>query len=162
MQENQPEHVEDIKVIVFRLHNEEYGVDVHQVKSIERLEAITPVPRTPRFVKGVINLRGVVIPILDLRERFGLTSEIYTESTRIIIVMIDHLEMGLIVDSATDVLDIPMNAIEPPPQIVGSLEIAYLKGVAKLEDRLLILLNPSQVLDAEEMQQLEQFEGSVR
>lgn len=162
MQDHQPELVEEKKVIVFRLLNEEYGVDVHQVKSIERLEAITRVPRTPSFVKGVINFRGVVTPIIDLRERFGIGSGEYTESTRIIIVMLERLEVGLIVDSATDVIDIPMNAIEPPPQIVGSQEAEYLKGIAKLDQRLLILLKLNKVLDAEEMQQLKQFEGSVR
>ncbi|WP_027414616.1 chemotaxis protein CheW [Aneurinibacillus terranovensis] len=143
---------EDIKVIVFRLLEEEYGVEVHQVRSIERMETITRVPRSPEFVKGVINLRGVVTPIIDLRGRFGLEEAPYTESTRIIIVVAGGLEVGLIVDAANDVIDIPVNAIEPPPEVVGGIEAVYLRGVAKLESRLLILLNLDRVLNKEELQ----------
>ncbi|TGV29215.1 purine-binding chemotaxis protein CheW, partial [Mesorhizobium sp. M00.F.Ca.ET.186.01.1.1] len=129
---DQKEIVSEVKVIVFRLKDEEYGVEVNQVKSIEKLEHITRVPRTPPFVKGVINLRGVVTPIIDLRNRFGLEESLYSESTRIIIVAVGELEVGLIVDAANDVIDIPVNAIEPPPEVVGGVEAAYLRGVAKL------------------------------
>lgn len=151
--------VGDVKVIVFQLKDEEYGVEVDQVKSIEKLEHITRVPRTPKFVKGVINLRGVVTPIIDLRNRFGLEEALYSESTRIIIVAVGELEVGLIVDAANDVIDIPVNAIEPPPEVVGGIEAAYLRGVAKLDKRLLILLNLDKVLSTEEIKQLDAFEG---
>ncbi|MEW9667656.1 chemotaxis protein CheW [Ammoniphilus sp. 3BR4] len=161
MQPNHNDVAEEVKVIVFRLQDEEYGVDVHQVKSIERLETITRVPKTPPFVKGVINLRGIVTPIIDLRERFGLSDTSLTEATRIIIVSVNGLEMGLIVDSATDVIDVPVHAIEPPPRIVGGIEAVYLKGVAKLEKRLLILLNLNMVLDTAELKQLETMEGRI-
>ncbi|QOS99706.1 chemotaxis protein CheW [Brevibacterium sp. JNUCC-42] len=149
---------EEVKVIIFRLVDEEYGVEVQQVKSIEKLEHITRVPRTPVFVKGVINLRGVVTPIIDLRSRFQLEEAEYTEATRVIIVAVDELEVGLIVDSANDVVDIPVNAIEPPPAVVGGVEATYLCGVAKLEKRLLILLNLDKVLSTEEIKQLDSFE----
>lgn len=158
MQE-QKRSVEEIKVIVFRLHNEEYGVEVSQVRSIERMEHITRVPRTPEFVKGVINLRGVVTPIVDLRSRLGLEAVPYTDSTRIIIVSVGEVEVGLIVDAANDVIDIPADAIEPPPKVVGGVEAVYLRGVAKLEKRLLILLNLDKVLNTEEIRQLENIEG---
>ena len=154
----QKEMVGEVKVIVFQLKDEEYGVEVNQVKSIEKLEHITRVPRTPRFVKGVINLRGVVTPIIDLRKRFDLEESEYTESTRIIIVAVGELEVGLIVDAANDVIDIPVNAVEPPPEVVGGVEAAYLRGVAKLENRLLILLNLDKVLSTEEIKQLDAFE----
>jgi len=156
---DQKEIVSEVKVIVFRLQDEEYGVEVNQVRSIERLEHITRVPRTPKFVKGVINLRGIVTPIINLRSRFGLEEIDYTESTRIIIVAVGELEVGLIVDSANDVIDIPVNAIEPPPEVVGGVEAAYLRGVAKLEKRLLILLNLDKVLNTEEIKQLDNLEG---
>jgi purine-binding chemotaxis protein CheW len=143
--------MEEIKVIVFRLKEEEYGVEVHQVRSIERMETITRVPRTADFVKGVINLRGVVTPIVDLRGRFGLEETPYTETTRIIIVATGGLEIGLIVDAANDVIDIPVNAIELPPEVVGGIKAVYLRGVAKLEKRLLILLNLDNVLNNEEL-----------
>lgn len=155
----QKEMVGEMKVIVFRLKDEEYGVEVNQVKSIEKLEHITRVPRTPKFVKGVINLRGVVTPIIDLRKRFDLEESEYTESTRIIIVAVGELEVGLIVDAANDVIDIPVNAVEPPPEVVGGVEAAYLRGVAKLDKRLLILLNLDKVLSTEEIKQLDAFEG---
>lgn len=155
----QKEIVGEVKVIVFRLKDEEYGVEVNQVKSIEKLEHITRVPRTPKFVKGVINLRGVVTPIIDLRKRFDLEESEYTESTRIIIVAVGELEVGLIVDAANDVIDIPVNAVEPPPEVVGGVEAAYLRGVAKLDKRLLILLNLDKVLSTEEIKQLDAFEG---
>lgn len=153
------EIVGEVKVIVFRLKDEEYGVEVGQVKSIEKLEHITRVPRTPKFVKGVINLRGVVTPIIDLRNRFELEESVYSESTRVIIVAVGELEVGLIVDAANDVIDIAVDAIEPPPEVVGGVEAAYLRGVAKLDKRLLILLNLDKVLSTEEIKQLDAIEG---
>ncbi|WP_134686218.1 chemotaxis protein CheW [Brevibacillus migulae] len=154
----QKEIIGEVKVIVFRLQDEEYGVEVNQVLSIEKLDHITRVPRTPAFVKGVINLRGVVTPIIDLRSRFGLEEASYTETTRVIIVAVNELEVGLIVDAANDVIDIPVNAIEPAPEVVGGVEAVYLRGVAKLEKRLLILLNLDKVLNTEEMKQLDTLE----
>lgn len=151
------ETMEEIKVIIFRLKNEEYGVDVSQVKSIERMERITRVPNTAPFVKGVINLRGVVIPIIDLRNRFGIEHLEYNDSTRIVIVNVDDVEVGLIVDAANDVIDIPVNSIEPPPKAVGGVESKYLRGVAKLSNRLLILLNLDKVLNPDEIKELEKF-----
>ncbi|RNB77410.1 chemotaxis protein CheW [Brevibacillus panacihumi] len=151
--------VGEVKVIVFRLQDEEYGVEVQQVKAIEKLEHITRVPRTPKFVKGVINLRGVVTPIIDLRKRFELEESEYSDSTRTIIVAVGDLEVGLIVDAANDVIDIPVDAIEPPPEVVGGVEAAYLRGVAKLDNRLLILLNLDKVLSTEEINQLDALEG---
>lgn len=155
----QKEIVGEVKVIVFRLKDEEYGVEVNQVRSIEKLEHITRVPRTPKFVKGVINLRGVVTPIINLRNRFDLEESEYTESTRVIIVAVGELEVGLIVDAANDVIDIQVDAIEPPPAVVGGVEAAYLRGVAKLDKRLLILLNLDKVLSTEEIKQLDAIEG---
>lgn len=149
----------ELKVIVFRLKDEEYGVEVHQVMSIERIQHITKVPRTPDFVKGVINLRGVVTPVINLRSRFDINEEEYTDSTRMIIVAINEMEVGLIVDAANDVIDIPANAIEPPPEVVGGIEADYLRGVAKLENRLLILLNLEKVLNPEEMKQIKKIEA---
>lgn len=141
------EQAEMLKVIVFSLLDEEYGIPVSQVRSIEKVQHITRVPRTAPFVKGVINLRGVVTPIIDLRTRFAMPETDYKDSTRIIIVATEDVEVGLIVDTANDVMDIPVDTIEPPPEIVGSVEIEYLEGVAKLDKRLLILLNLDRVLN---------------
>jgi len=153
------ENEQVIKAVIFQLNDEEYGVDVHQVQSIERMIHITRVPKMPDFVKGVINLRGVVTPIIDLKERFSIETTEYTDSTRIIIVQVDDKEVGLIVDSANDVIDIPTEKIEQPPEVVGKIESDYIRGVAKLDDRLLILLNLNKVLNAEELAAIANIEA---
>jgi purine-binding chemotaxis protein CheW len=139
----------ELKVIVFQLKDEEYAIPVQQVRSIEKVQHITRVPRTSKFVKGVINLRGVVTPIIDLRERFGIEALPFNEQTRIIIVALDEIEVGLIVDAANDVLDIPTKSIEPPPEVIEAVESDYINGVAKVGKRLLILLNLEKVLNKE-------------
>ncbi|KGX93151.1 chemotaxis protein CheW [Pontibacillus halophilus JSM 076056 = DSM 19796] len=151
--------MEETKVIVFQLKNEEYGVPVNQVGSIERVQHITRVPNSPDFVKGVINLRGIVTPVVDLRTRFGLEELEHQENTRMIIVQMDQMHVGLVVDAANDVIDIPQEAIEPAPEVVGSVEADYIKGVAKLEKRLLILLNLDKVFSNAEVKQLQSVEG---
>lgn len=155
----QQKAIQERKYIVFKLLDEEYGVEVQQVRSIERMQKITRVPQTPEFVKGIMNLRGVVTPVIDLKTRFGLGQETRTETTRIIIVAVDDMEVGLIVDAANDVIDIRQDAIEPPPEVVGGIKAAYVDGVAKLEDRLLILLNLDKVLNSEEIMQLNASES---
>lgn len=149
----------DKKMIVFQLNDEEYAVSVQQVGSIERMESITRVPQTADFVKGVINLRGIVTPIIDLRIRFGIEAKDFQDSTRIIIVHMDDMEVGLIVDAANDVIDIPESIIEPAPEVVGTVDVDYIEGVAKLENRLLILLNLQKVLSHHEMDTLSSVEG---
>ena len=150
---------EEIKVIVFKLGTEEYGIEVDKVQTIERMLPITRVPKTYNFVKGVINLRGVVIPVIDLRGRFDLPEAEHTEQTRIIIVAVSDMEVGFIVDSANDVIDLDPDRIESPPEVVGGIKAKYLHGVAKIdENRLLIMLNLSEVLNKNEIIQLEGLE----
>ncbi|MBO9609155.1 MAG: chemotaxis protein CheW [Paenibacillaceae bacterium] len=150
---------EEVKVIVFALANEEYGVEVEKVRTIERMMPMTRVPKTPPFVKGVINLRGVVIPVIDLRGRFSLETAAYTDNTRIIIVAVGTIEVGMIVDSANDVIDVDTDNIENPPEIVGGIKAKYLRGIAQIGDsRLLVLLNLEEVLNKSEIVQLEQME----
>ncbi|MDT9023945.1 MULTISPECIES: chemotaxis protein CheW [Rossellomorea] len=139
---------EDLKLIVFQLVDKEYAIPVDQVRSIEKLEHITRVPRTPSYVKGVINLRGVVTPIIDLRSRFELSSSEPTESTRVIIVGLEDKEVGLIVDAANDVLDVEREMIEPSPEVVGVVEAEYIGGVVKQNKRLLILLHLDKILQS--------------
>ncbi|MDF2657323.1 MAG: chemotaxis protein CheW [Paenibacillus sp.] len=149
---------EELKVIVFSLAHEQYGVEVDKVKTIERMQPLTRVPKTPAFVKGVINLRGVVVPVIDLRGRFNLPEADYTDNSRIIIVAVKDLEVGMIVDTANDVVDVDSDAIEQPPEIVGGIRAKYLRGLAKLkDDRLLVLLNLEEVLNKAEIVQLEQL-----
>lgn len=147
------------KVIVFQLKDEEFAVSVQQVGAIERMLPVTRVPQTASFVKGVINLRGVVTPVIDLRKRFDIEEVPYGETTRIIIVHLEDMEVGLIVDSANDVIDIPEEAIEPAPEVVGTVDVDYIDGVAKLDNRLLILLNLQRVLSQSEVDDLKNVKG---
>ncbi|UYZ00534.1 chemotaxis protein CheW [Peribacillus frigoritolerans] len=140
---------EDMKVIVFQIKDKEYAIPVDKVSGIEKLLYITRVPKALKFVKGVINLRGIITPIIDLRVRFDFEEVEYDESTRIIIVILDDMEVGLIVDSANDVLDIPVESIEPQPEVVGHLASEYISGVAKIEKRLLVLINLEKALSLE-------------
>ncbi|CAH0256031.1 MULTISPECIES: chemotaxis protein CheW [Bacillaceae] len=140
---------EDMKVIVFQIKDKEYAIPVDKVSGIEKILHITRVPKAVKFVKGVINLRGVITPIIDLRVRFGFEEMEYDESTRIIIVILDDMEVGLIVDSANDVLDIPVESIEPQPEVVGHLASEYISGVAKIDKRLLVLINLEKALSLE-------------
>lgn len=150
----------EIKVIVFKLGQEEYGIEVDKVQTIERMMPITRVPKTLKFVKGVINLRGVVIPVIDLRGRFGIAEAEHTDQTRIIIVSANELEVGFIVDSANDVIDLNTDIIDSPPDVVGGIKAKYLQGVARIsEQRLLVMLNLSEVLNRSEIIQLESLEG---
>ncbi|MDL4840084.1 chemotaxis protein CheW [Aquibacillus rhizosphaerae] len=149
---------QEIKAIVFQLREEEYAVSVTQVRGIERVEHITRVPQTASFVKGVINLRGVITPIIDLKKRFSMEATEFTDSTRIIIVYIDGMEVGLIVDAAYDVIDIPHDAIEPPPEVIGTVDVDYVDGVAKLDSRLLMLLNLEKVLSNKEIKDFQSVE----
>ncbi len=142
------ETMEDLKLIVFQLVDKEYAIPVDQVRSIEKPQHITRVPRTPSYVKGVINLRGVVTPIIDLRSRFDLPSSVPTESTRVIIVGLDDKEVGFIVDAANDVLDVERETIEPSPEVVGVVEAEYIGGVVKQNKRLLILLHLDKILQS--------------
>ena len=150
----------ELKVNVFALADEEYGVEVEKVKTIERMMPMTRVPKTYSFVKGVINLRGVVVPVIDLRGRFGLPEQDYTDNSRIVIIAVNDMEVGLIVDSANDVIDVDSDAIQDPPEIVGGVRAKYLQGVAKLGDRLLVLLNLQEVLNKSEIVKLEELEGA--
>lgn len=137
----------DMKVIIFELMDMEYAIEVEVVQSIERVISITRVPKMPSYVKGVINLRGVVTPIVDLRERFGLEPKEISDSTRIIIVSLADYDVGLIVDGANDVLDLPLEVIEPQPEVVGAVESDFISGVAKIENRLFIMLELEKVLE---------------
>ncbi|MFP7477620.1 chemotaxis protein CheW [Terribacillus saccharophilus] len=153
------EIVQDVKVIVFQLKNEEYAVPVTQVGSIEKMEHITRVPNTESFIKGVINMRGVVTPIVDLRSRLGLEETPVDDNTRIIIVDLDDTSIGLIVDAANDVVDIPVDKIEEAPQVIGAINVDYIDGVVKLEDRLVILLDLRKVLKFHEIEAIKSIEN---
>lgn len=139
-----------LQLVTFRLGNEEFSLDILRVQEIIRHMELTRVPRTPDFVDGVINLRGRVIPVLDLRKRFGLPSDERTNETRIIVVDVDNKTVGLKVDAVSEVLRLPADTVEPAPAIVTGAESEYIKGVGKLDGRLLILLDVEKILSRTE------------
>ncbi len=144
------------KYLSFVLGREEYGLEILKVQEINGMMGITRVPRTQHYVRGVINLRGRVIPIICLRDKFKMPSVEDTEKTCIIVVQVkyqdDVLTMGIIVDEVSEVLNISEDAIEPPPSFGGGMEETdFITGMGKLEDKVVILLDIDMVLDAEEM-----------
>ena len=142
---------DELQLVSFTIGSEEFGVDILKVQEINRTVEITRVPQAPHYVEGVINLRGKVIPIIDLRKRFGLELKEYDKNTRIVVVDIEGNVMGMIVDSVSEVLRLPANTIEPPPELVTGINAEYIKGVAKLQDRLLIFLDLSKVVESVRM-----------
>ncbi len=149
----------DGKYLTFSLDNEEYGIGILKIKEIIGMMPITTVPQTPEFVKGVINLRGKVIPVVDLRLRFGTEEIDYTDRTCIIVVEIEGelstVQMGIVVDSVSEVLNIKADDIEETPTFGTKLNTEYIMGMAKMEGGVKILLDIDQVLSQEEVSLLE-------
>jgi purine-binding chemotaxis protein CheW len=133
----------------FFLSREEYGVDVRLVQEIIRVSEITPVPRAPASIKGVINLRGRVIPVIDLKKKLGLGEVEPGRRTRIVVVKLRERLVGLLVDAASQVLKVPVSSIDPAPEAVVEIEADYIRGVAKLPDRLIILMDLHKILSVE-------------
>jgi purine-binding chemotaxis protein CheW len=143
------------QLVVFQLGAELYGVEISRVHEIIRLQAVTRVPRSPSFVEGVINLRGKVIPVVDLRRRFGLVSAEHTRASRIVVVEIGDQVVGIIVDAVSEVLRVSGATIEPPSPVVAGVDSEYIHGIAKLPERLVILLDLDRVLARDERRALE-------
>ncbi len=145
---------EEIQLVAFQLGEETYGIDIAQVVEIIRMQTITQIPGAPGFVEGVINLRSRVIPVIDLRKRFGLSFREDTKTTRIIVVEVHPHTVGMIVDAVEEVLRLETSNIEPPSPMVASVDAEYIRGVGKLGERLLVLLDLARVLVKEEKEVL--------
>lgn len=146
------------KVIVFKLKDDYYGVPVDQVESIERWEQITRVPNAPSFIKGVMNLRGEILPIIDLQARFEVGEANKTEESRLVVVQNQDLKVGLIVDEASDVVDLDEDRIDPAPETALANHSTYIYGVAKHTDHLLILLDLEKVLRQDHLETIQKIE----
>jgi len=145
------EHGELIQLVSFSLDNEEYGVDVLKVREIIRMPSITRVPNTPHYVEGVINLRGKVIPIINMRRRFGLMELEYNKQTRIMVMDVEGELMGFIVDSVSEVIRISSSEIQPSPAIVTSgIDQECIAGVINQAERLLVLLDLQKMFSQDE------------
>lgn len=144
-----------IQLVSFRLDKEEYGIEITRVREIILLGEITRIPQTPDYIKGLINLRSTVIPIVDLRLRFGLAEGERTDDTRIMVVNLDGRTIGIIVDAVSEVLRVAQEQIAPPPPTVATLGQEYLTGLVRLQERLLILLDIDRLFASEHLAELE-------
>ena len=148
-------HEETKQLVIFRLGDEEFGVDILQVREIEKLEqGVTRVPKSPNFVEGVINLRGEIVPIVDLRKRFGLVVREIGHESRVVIVEVNKNLVGMMVDAVVEVLRLNVSAIDLAPTITKGVDAYFLSGVARIGERLIILLDLERALSAEEANQL--------
>jgi purine-binding chemotaxis protein CheW len=136
----------EMQLVVFDLASEHYGVDISDVREIMRMQSVTRVPGAMAYVEGVINLRGKVLPVLDLRKRLGMKVAEQTDESRIVVIDIADGEVGVIVDAVTEVLRIPSSSIEPPSAMITQGTADYLRGIAKLPNRLIILLDVNKLL----------------
>ena len=143
-------HEEDQKYLTFKLADEEYGVEILKVREIIGVMNITAVPQMPAYMKGVINLRGKVIPVVDLRLKFGLEEIEHTEETCIIVVDVGR-EIGILVDTVSEVLDVAAENVEPPPEMGRSVDSSFILGMGKVGDAVKILLDIDRVLTTDEL-----------
>ncbi|HTQ98178.1 MAG TPA: chemotaxis protein CheW [Candidatus Acidoferrum sp.] len=146
----------DCQLVGFRIGEETYGVQIGSVREIVRVPEITAVPNAPDLIEGVINLRGKIIPVMDLRKRFGSPAIQSDKKNRILVVELENRLLGLIVSSASEVLKIPPSEIEPPGAVFAEGESSYVTGVGKLKGRLVILLDIARLLRQPEYKKLEE------
>jgi purine-binding chemotaxis protein CheW len=155
-EQNQAKQADDLEqMVTFNLGQEEFGVNILQVQEINRMVEITQVPQTEQYVKGIINLRGKVIPIIDLRKKFGMPEKEYDNHTRIVVVDVTGETVGLVVDGVSEVLRVPAGSLEDAPRLISGESTysgaEYIKSIVKLDDRLLIYLNLEKIIASSEL-----------
>lgn len=143
----------DNQFLTFNLGDELYGVDILRVQEIKGYTAVTKIPNTPAHIKGVLNLRGTIVPIVELRTKFGMPTIEYTMFTVIVVVVVKEKIMGLVVDAVSDVLNIENKDIQPPPQFGSKMDVSFMNGIGKSGDKLVALLNMDRLLNDGEAQQ---------
>jgi len=146
-----------LQLVTFKIGNEEFGINILLVQEIIKMLQITKIPNTPEYVEGIINLRGKIIPVVDLRSRLGMNKKDMNKDSRVIVVEVDNKTIGFIVDSVNEVIRIPANITEPPPELITGVDSEYIKSVGKLEDSLLILIDIEKILKSEEKTVLEKI-----
>lgn len=145
-----------LQLVSFNIGDEEFGVDILGVQEINRMTEVTRVPNAPSYVEGVINLRGKVIPVIDLRKRLMMNARGHNQDTRIIVVEIENKVIGFVVDKVNEVLRIPQSVTEAPPSMVSGIKSDYITAIGKLTDRLIILLDLDKILSDDEKAQISQ------
>jgi purine-binding chemotaxis protein CheW len=166
MHANQPTSKDDAELsggeyLTFILGSEEYGVEILKVQEIRSYEAVTKIANTPDFIKGVINLRGSIVPIIDLRMRFKLTQAEYNDSTVVIILNLSNRIIGMVVDGVSDVLELKSSQISPVPELVSNIDTKYLLGLGTIDGRMLILVDIEQLMSSKEMALMEAVSESA-
>lgn len=154
IEEQKKESTELLQLVSFMIGNEEFGISILYVQEINRMLQITKVPNAPNFVDGVVNLRGRVIPVIDLRTKLGIVRKEHDKNTRIVVVEIGNKNAGFIVDAVKEVLRIPDSITEAPPEIVTGTNSEFITAVAKLEDRLITIIDLEKILTGNEKQEL--------
>ncbi|OVE81444.1 hypothetical protein BVY04_03330 [bacterium M21] len=139
-----------VQVVSFKLHEEEYAIEITKAKEIILVEGVTRVPQMPDFIEGIINLRGNVIPVIDLRKRFGLPVSALDEQSRIVVTRMESKIIGLIVDSVSQVMKVPKSQIQEPPETIAGLAGEYLLGIGRVEERMILLLDTEKILKSNE------------
>ncbi|MDQ3557100.1 MAG: chemotaxis protein CheW [Gemmatimonadota bacterium] len=150
--------VPQVQIVAFRVGGGEFGLDVFSVHEVLRHQPVTPVPQAPEFVEGVLDVRGILLPVVDLRRRFEVREIVFDSDTRIVVVEFAGERLGLVVDAVREVLRVPETAVSEPPAYVRGLAAQYIRGVVRLEDRLVVLLDVERILSSEERIALEQAE----
>ncbi len=144
----------EIQLVIFQLAGEYFGVDIAAVESISKLQTITSVPHAPDFIEGVTNMRGSVMPVVDLRKRFGLPAADTSKESRIVTITMNEVKIGMVVDAVSEVLRISEKQIVPPPTLVANINAAHVAGIILVEERLVILLDLVKVLTIGEFETL--------
>ena len=144
------------ELLTFTLGNEEYGIDILKVQEIRGYEAVTTIANAPEFIKGVINLRGIIVPIVDMRIKFNLGSVTYDETTVVIILNVANRVVGMVVDGVSDVTTLKADEIKPPPEFGAGLDTKYLQGLGIAGERMIILVDIEKLMSSRDMELMEQ------
>ena len=151
--------IHEIQMACFRLGEDLFAADIMRIKEIIRLQKLANLPKSPAFVEGALNLRGTVIPVVDLRKRFDLPSAAHNRDTRLLIVTVGKQVLGLVVDEVTEVISVPLKDIKPPPHVASCVGEEYLVGVCLAKDSLIMLLNLDRILSDSESDELNRLEA---
>jgi len=142
--------------LTFTIQDEEYGIEILRVQEIKGFSRIRPIPNAPHYIKGVINLRGTVVPVLDLRARFGMPETEYNQFSVIIVVSVGSKDVGLVVDAVSDVLNIAKEQVEETPELAGDVDTSFFHGMGKVGEKLVLLLNIDKLVAGDKLDTLEQ------
>jgi purine-binding chemotaxis protein CheW len=154
-----PANASPLEVVTFTLGKEEYGIDIQRVQELRGYDAVTRIANAPEYIKGVVNLRGIIVPVIDMRIKFNLGTPTYDQFTVVIVLNIRGRVVGMVVDSVSDVITLTPGQIKPPPQMGASLETDYLIGLGTLDERMLILVDIEKLMSSDDMGLVERAEA---